>query len=113
MDSLNSDRKIIRKVLSDLAAIPYAYGDLEKRVMFDEGTNNYAVITLGWEQDGRRAHGCLVHVEIHDDGKIWIQRDGTEDGVAVDFLAAGIPRGRIVLGFHSPERRQHTEFAAA
>jgi hypothetical protein len=51
-------------------------------------------------------------VEIID-GKIWIQRDGTEHGIANELLAAGIPRQRIVLGFQSRNVRPYTEFAVA
>ena len=57
-----------------------------------------------------RNHGCIIHLEIIN-GKIWIQRDGTEDGIATDLLAAGVPKSDIVLAFHPPEIRQHTDFA--
>jgi len=43
--------------------------------------------------------------------KVWIQRDGTEDGMATELLKEGIPKDKIVLGFRSPEMRRHTEFA--
>jgi len=46
-------------------------------------------------------------------GKIWIQRDGTERGIASDLTEAGIPNDHIVLGFREPELRQYTGFAAA
>ena len=52
----------------------------------------------------------MVHIDIIND-KIWIQRDGTEDGIATELLSAGVPKDRIVLGFRSPEMRKHTEFA--
>jgi hypothetical protein len=58
----------------------------------------------------RRVHGCLVHIDIIGN-KIWIQRDGTEDGVVAELLKAGVPKDHIVLGFRSPEMRKHTEFA--
>jgi hypothetical protein len=54
----------------------------------------------------------LIHVDIID-GKIWIQRDGTEEGIATELTKAGIPRERIVLGFRSERLRQDTEFAIA
>ena len=60
----------------------------------------------------RRVHGCLVHVDIID-GKIWIQRDGTERGIARELVEAGVPKDRIVLAFHSPAKRQQTEFAVS
>jgi XisI protein len=49
---------------------------------------------VGWDKD-RRVHGCLVHIDLID-GKIWIQRDGTEDGIAADLERAGIPKEDIV-----------------
>jgi hypothetical protein len=69
------------------------------------------VISVGW-QKVKRIHGCLIHIDIID-GKAWIQRDGTEHGIAKELEAAGIPRDRIVLGFHSSEVRKHTEYAVA
>ncbi|WP_372478204.1 element excision factor XisI family protein [Nostoc mirabile] len=60
----------------------------------------------------RRVHGCLIHIDIID-GKIWIQRDGTEEGVATELVKAGITKDRIVLGFRSEELRKDSEFAIA
>ena len=57
-------------------------------------------------------HGIVAHLEIID-GKIWIQRDGTEYGIAHELEASGVPKQRIVLGFHPPEIRPRTQYAAA
>ena len=46
-------------------------------------------------------------------GKLWIQRDGTEHGIANDLINAGVPKTQIVLGFRSPEIRKHTGLAVA
>ena len=45
--------------------------------------------------------------------KVWIQHDGTEEGIAEELVTAGIPRDRIVLAFKPPEMRPYTEFADA
>jgi len=38
---------------------------------------------MWWENENRRrVHGCLVHIDIIED-KIWIQADGTERGLAM------------------------------
>ncbi|WP_448572638.1 element excision factor XisI family protein [Trichothermofontia sp.] len=47
------------------------------------------------------------------DGKVWVQRDGTEDGVTDDLVAAGIPTSDIVLGFYEPSVRPYTGYAIA
>jgi hypothetical protein len=45
--------------------------------------------------------------------KFWIEEDWTEEGVATELLEAGVPSSDIVLAFHEPAMRQHTEFAVA
>ncbi|NES01611.1 MAG: XisI protein [Okeania sp. SIO2F4] len=40
-----------------------------------------------------------------------MHEDGLEDGIANDLVNAGLPKSQIVLGFHPPEVRPHTEFA--
>ncbi|WP_425445542.1 element excision factor XisI family protein [Tychonema bourrellyi] len=57
-----------------------------------------------------RSDYCIIYIEIKD-GKIWIERDGTEIGVANELLEAGVPKTDIVLAFYAPYRRPYTEFA--
>ena len=111
MDTLDRYRQIIEKALTEYAAIPYKYGEIESEVIVSRDANTFLIITLGWEAK-KRVHGCLIHIDITD-GKIWIQRDGTEDGITLDLVDAGIPKDKIVLGFHPPEIRQHTGYAVA
>ena len=110
--TLNEWRQIIKKILAELAAIPFPeVVNLKAKSVFDEPSDIYMVLVEGW-QDVKRMHGCLLHVEIND-GKIWIQQDGTEHGVANELLVAGIPKDRIVLAFKSPQTRSHSGFAVA
>ncbi|MEH2048322.1 XisI protein [Nostoc sp.] len=109
MDTLDNYRKIIEKILAEYAQLPYAHGELERQLIIDEKANHYLLLTLGWENK-QRVHGCLVHIDIIND-KIWIQRDGTEDGIANEFVNLGIPKDRIVLAFQPAEVRKYTEFA--
>jgi hypothetical protein len=111
MGTLEQYRRIIETVLSEHAAIPYAYGDIRSEAVFDRERDRYLLVDVGWDR-GRRVHGILVHIDIIGD-KVWVQRDGTEDGVAIELTEAGIPKDRIVLGFHAPELRPHTGFAVA
>jgi len=111
-DTLNHWRRTIKRILTDLAAVPFPeVVTMSAKTVFDEAADVYLVVVVGW-QDVRRLHGCLVQVEIKGD-KIWVQQDGTEDGVVADLLAAGIPKDCIVLGFKSPQSRALTQFAVA
>lgn len=109
METLDAYRQIIQKTLAEYAAIPYAHGNIQSEVIADVKDDHYLLLTQGWQKN-KRVHGCLVHIDITD-GKVWIQRDGTEQGVANELVAAGIPKNRIVLGFQPAEIRPHTEFA--
>jgi len=111
MDTLDTYRQIIQNLLTEYVRLQYAYGQIQNEVIFDREADRYLVMSIGW-QDVRRIHGCLIHVDIIND-RVWIQRDGTEHGIADELVAAGIPKDRIVLGFHPPEVRQHTEYAVA
>ncbi len=110
MDTLNTYRKIIEKVLNEYVPIRYAHGDIHNHAVFDCDNDHYLIMSLGW--DGRRLHSCLLHLDIIN-GKVWIQRDGTEDGIAGELEQAGIPKDHIVLGFKRPEIRKYTEYAVA
>ncbi len=111
MDTVENFRQIIQQILLEYTKIPYAHGQLQCKAIFDRESDSYLLVTIGWD-GAKRVHGILVHIDIIE-GKVWIQRDGTEYGIAYELEKAGIPRSRIVLGFHPPEVRSHTEYALA
>jgi hypothetical protein len=111
MEELTRWRKIIRDLLQHYASFKPAHGDVKIEVIADEALDHYELMYAGWHND-YRIHGPVIHIDIQD-GKVWIQRDGTEDGVADQLVAAGIPKDKIVLAFKSPEMRQYTGFAVA
>jgi XisI protein len=108
--SLDSYRSIIEQVLTEYSKYPYAYGQIERQLVFDRTRDHYLLMSVGW--DKQRVHGSLVHIDLID-GKCWIQRDGTESGIALELEAAGIPKNRIVLAFKPHDIRPHTGYAVA
>jgi hypothetical protein len=112
MDTVSPYREIIRRILLDYARIPYAYGQIQQQAVFDPVGDHYLLVNVGWDHEGRRVHGCLVHVDLID-GKFWIQRDGTEYGVACELEDAGVPKDHIVLAFREPAPRPHAGYAVA
>ena len=104
-------RQLVQSILKEYAAIPYSLGDLVCETVFDRENDKYLIVTLGRDL-GKRVHFAVAHVDIIN-GKLWIQVDRTEDGIAVDLMNAGIPKEHIVLAFMSEERRRYTDFAVA
>jgi hypothetical protein len=111
MDTMNRYRQIIEDVLTEYTRIPYAYGDIQTEAVFDRNNDRYLLMNVGWD-NGKRVHGSLVHIDVIN-GKVWIQRDGTEEGVAKELVMAGIPKDHIVLGFRPAEVRPYTEYAVS
>jgi hypothetical protein len=111
MDTLDRYRKAIREVIDEYARYPVSHGDIAMEVVVDQDRDHYELIHVGWDGP-RRVHGAVIHIDILD-GRIWIQHDGTESGVAEDLVQAGVPRDAIVLGFRPPHVRQYTGFAVA
>ncbi len=110
MDTLDAWRDTLERVLTAHAAIPYAFDQVRTEVVLDRVRDRYLLVDVGW-RGSERVHGGLVHVDIIE-GRIWIQYDGTEHGIANELVEAGVPRDRIVLGFQPPAVRPHTGFAA-
>ncbi|MEM9137837.1 MAG: XisI protein [Cyanobacteria bacterium P01_F01_bin.42] len=79
-------------------------------IVIDPNHQRYLLVEIGWER-GRRIYGTLIHIDVIDN-KLWIQQDGTEEGIADELVTLGIPKDQIVLGFKPLERRKLTEFAA-
>ena len=110
MDTLNHYQQAIKAVLTDyLLFIPH--NQLATKLLFDDERSNYALLSVG-RIDHRYIHETIIHVEILD-GKIWIQYDGTEEGIAEDLVNQGIPRDQIVLGFKPAYIRPYTDYATA
>lgn len=100
---------MIKHILDDYAALANQ-GQLENLstdVIFDEMRDRHMLFKNGWWQD-ERIRSAIVYVRLHD-GKIWIEEDWTEDGIATELLKARVPEEDIVLAFHHPDLRPLTE----
>ncbi|GAC1465458.1 MAG: hypothetical protein NVS2B14_16050 [Chamaesiphon sp.] len=113
MDSLTTKyRAIIEQVLQEYADFLGQDEQVQQELIFDHNRDRYLLVETGWQNGDDRIYGTLIHVDIINE-KLWIQHDGTEDGIAYELEATGIPKNHIVLAFKSLERRQLTEYAVS
>ncbi|MDY7012456.1 MAG: XisI protein [Cyanobacteriota bacterium] len=111
MDKLTQYRQIIREILTEHAH-PYPYSDdVETAIICDTEGDYYQLSYIGWE-GWQRIFSVILHFDIKD-GKIWIQHNGTETALARVLTERGVPASDIVLGFHSPFKRQFSGYAIA
>lgn len=98
----------VEKLIRQYGQYKPAYGDVETQMIFDKVNHHYLLMSVGWDGN-ERIRGCVLHIDVKD-GKIWIQHDGTEIGVANELVDMGVPKQDIVLAFHAPYKRRYTEF---
>lgn len=110
MDPLDTWRDALERILTAHTMVPYANAQAVTEVVFDRARDRYVLMDVGW-RGAERVHGALVHVDIIE-GRLWIQYDGTEHGIANELVEAGVPRDRIVLAWKPPSVRPFTGFAA-
>jgi XisI protein len=111
MDKLAFYRSAIKTAIDRHAELQNGNSVVETVPVFDIEGDNYLLMAIGWNSSGR-VHSIGFHLRIRN-GKIWIEWDGTEEGVAQELLDLGVEKEDIVLGFYRPERRGLTEFAIA
>jgi XisI protein len=105
-------REYIRHILSERkkqTMMSKQYEEYEVQTLFDEQHDHYQLLYLGW-RGHKRDFGCILHLDIKKDGRIWIQHDGTEEGIANRLVEMGVPKQDIILAFHEPYIRQFTDF---
>jgi hypothetical protein len=110
MEEIERFRQIVRRLIQEYAQYKPSVGDVQIETVLDPTNDHHELMYAGWNGP-YRIHGSVLHIDIRD-GKVWIQYDGTEDGIAEELVKGGIPRDRIVLGFKHPTIRPHTDYAA-
>jgi len=108
MDTLEHYRQCIEHVMRGYKAFRTSRRGVETALIIDGERCQFLLLYMGWD-GSRRVHHVAVHIELRGD-KVWLQCDNTDLVVAEDLVAAGIPKGSIVLGFREPEVRQYTEY---
>ena len=106
----NQYAQLAREIVSRYAQEAAPEG-VESETLLDDEGGHYSLFYLGW-QGPKRIYGPVIHLDVRD-GKIWIQFDGTEHGIAHDLLEANVPESDIVLAWQHPFKRQFTPFAVA
>jgi XisI protein len=98
---------LVEKILQPYRTITVEEGT-EVELIADRKNGHYLVMFIGW-RDQVQVYGSLIHIDIKGN-QIWIQRDGTQEGIAQQLVEAGVPQSDIVLGYRSPFVRQFTGF---
>ena len=97
MDTTRTYREIIKKTILKYAKLQPSHGHIRLDTVFDETHDRYILTQVGWDR-GRRVRGNLIYITLQD-GKVYIEYDGIENGITDDLIRQGIPQERIVLSY--------------
>lgn len=114
MGRIAKGKTISKKILTTLCQEYNSIPDNDMLYFFisDDKTGQYLLYRDGW-RNAVRYYGCLVHITVAKDGKVWLQLDNTDEIIAQKLLDAGIQKSELVLGFQPPMVRPDTGFAVA
>ncbi len=111
MDKLTQYQNLIKQILTEYQRISLQVpvADVDEVLMFDDERSQYLWLNVGWKQ-GKRVKGISVYIRIKN-GKIYIEENLTEEGIATELMRLDVPASDIVLAFQPPEVRKYTDFA--
>ena len=113
MDKIREYQKILLNYMEEYTSMYRENPNpkMETQVLADREHNHFQVQRVGW-QGSKYYHYCLFHFDIKD-GKVWIQKNNTEELIGDELIKRGIPKEDIILGFQPEELRIHTGFGIA
>ncbi|NEO38974.1 MAG: XisI protein [Moorea sp. SIOASIH] len=106
--AINNYTEIIQTVIREQAEL-HQSGYVPIETILDIERHHYLLLQVGWVKD-HWVYGSILHLDIID-GKIYIQQNNTEQVIAQRLVELGVPKTDIVIGFHSPFKRQFTDYA--
>jgi hypothetical protein len=84
---------------------------LESLAICDPTNDNYLLMDADYDHVGR-ADDVIVHLRLRDDGKVLIEYDSIEYGIAHDLIEAGIAQEDILLNMYATPRPLTERLAA-
>ncbi len=109
MDKVTRYRNLVQTLMESLAKHFGKSNRWEIIEAYDALRGQYLLFTDGWRGE-QREYGCFMHIEVKENGKVWLRRDGTDFDIGQQLLDSGVAQSDLVLAFHSPNLRALSDF---
>ncbi len=103
LTKLEHYRQLLRQVIEQHAAMKPGDRQIDSLAICDPTNDNFLMMDVGYDHVGR-ADDVIIHLRLRDDGKVLIEYDGIEYGVAHDLIEAGIAKEDILLNMYATPR---------
>ena len=104
-------RAILRQVVNHHAAMKPSNRKIDSLAICDPSNDNYLMMDTGYDQLGH-TNEVIIHLRLREDGKVLIEYDGIEYGIAHDLIEAGIAKEDILLNMYATPRPLSEKLAA-
>lgn len=101
MDKVADYKKIVLDLVEYVYSLCPRSDEVEVQKITDETNGHYLLYSVGW-QGSDWVYGSFVHIDVRDNGRVWLQHDGANLNIADELVARGIPKNNIVVGFQPP-----------
>ena len=105
MDKVKNYKELVLSVIEDIAAFSPSTEEVETQMIIDEKRGHYLLYAVGWENK-HWIYGSFVHIDVKENGRVWLQHDGTDLRVAEELIKKGILKEDIVIGFQPVQYRK-------
>ena len=109
MEKLIHYRAAIQTVLNDLK---YP-SDANSQVLLDAERGHFQLLFSGLDAQGTYSFRVRVHIQLYDNGRVYLLENRTETDIAEELLKQGVAATDIVLAFLPQHVRQFSGYAVA
>lgn len=109
MDKLKKYRQILKAVTEEHAQMPSPMNAVLSTAVSDFAGNNYFLIDFDSHD---KKHYIVFHLRLTN-GKIFVEQDGVEYGIAQDLIDAGVAPEDIVSFFQTSSQERENMLIAA
>ena len=110
-NKLDHHRQLLQQIIRQHAAMKLGDRQLESLAICDPTNDNFLLMDVGYDQAGR-ADDVIIHLRLRADGKVLIEYDGIEYGIAHDLIDAGIAPEDILFNMYATPRPLKEAIAA-
>lgn len=106
----NRLKKHQKAILAVLHSHEYADAKVQSVCLADMQKHHYQLVLLGLDKNNASYIWIRVHIQLKEDGKIWILENRTEYEIDTELEAEGIKKVDIVLGLLPEHVRKYSAY---
>lgn len=97
-------------ILRMLAEHEFKSNNMQSFILADKERHHYQLMILGEKKDKSRFIGLRIHLQLTEDGKIWVLENKTEYEIGEELVEFGVNAKDIIAGFLPEEVRQYSGY---